>query len=95
MGYTPRCFATIELKFRSKDERVSRYETQQWVAKFKVSGLTMTSGVRSVIQMSGFGSRLETLLKVVAGPKFGHRHNPPFNPRQMICLMCGKDTNQG
>ena len=45
----------VELEIRGKDKRVGRYETQRLIPKFKVSGQSVTSQVRSMTQMSGLG----------------------------------------
>ena len=51
----------IELELRRNNERAGRYEMQRLILKFKVSGQPVTSQVRSMIQMSGFGFSAQLL----------------------------------
>ena len=45
----------IVFSFAEKNEPVGSYETQRLIPKFKVSGQLVTSQVRSMTQISGFG----------------------------------------
>ena len=55
-GATPlTVWPLIELELRGKSKRAGRYETQQLIPKFKVSGQLVTSQVRSMTPMLGFG----------------------------------------
>ena len=53
----------IGLRLRGKDEHVGRYETQRLISKVKGSGQLVTSEVRSMTQMSGFGFLVNNLPK--------------------------------